>query len=215
MRYLKAFTGTVTNLWLWFTYRLTMWRLGISEEYIRTAFSALTEMDLDEFKKIEGRDIELKAWGNEVHIRRLGTHWAPGAEIYQGKRGILYECVIKEGIRKDVYVDEWRKETREVTLEYGAKHQTHWWEVYRTGRWIRSTRFVDYLKILYGEKIHAVQVAKAAGLDVRKPPANGEEIRPAYGFFNPNASGSKDESQRPAGAAPKELRLSDELPRRE
>lgn len=122
------------NAWPWLTYQYGMWKLGVSEAYIRESFSALCELDVDEFKEVpHTHRIEFKAWGNEVHIKAQG-----------------YECVIKEGIGGCIYVDEWRTETRMVKMEFGSEHETHWHEVYRTGKHIESARFVHYLRLLYG-----------------------------------------------------------------
>lgn len=158
-----------------------MWRKSASEQYIREAFSYLTELDLDDFVFIPQLGVELKAWGNEVHIkvrRRKpvlsssddGQHWLTDEDY-------SYQCVIKEGIGRCVYVDEWRAETRNVTLEFNSVHSTHWWNVYRTGCFIKSTRFIDHLKTLYGEgPQNAVQKPKAAGVHVRHAPEE-EKLR--------------------------------------
>lgn len=166
-------------------YRWAMWRKAASEQYIREAFSYLTELDLDDFVLIPEHGIELKAWGNEVHIKVRNLSFA---------NGYSYQCVIKEGIGRCVYVDEWRKKTREVILEFGSKHETHWWNVYRTGCFITSTRFIDYLKILYGGGPN-VQKPKAAGVHVRNASAE-EELPKRYGAEGSVRSEAGTELQR-------------------
>lgn len=205
MQCLSTVRGAIISGWYWVSYQFAMTRLGVSEAFIRQAFSALTELDLDEFRYIPQLCLELKAWGNEVHIK-IREDWLAEEEKYSlDDEDYSYQCVIKEGIKGRVYVDEWREEEREVTLEYGARHKTHWWEVYRTGKWIRSARFVDYLKLLYGEGNYAVQKQSPAGLDVRsRQTTSGEGVR--------SEAAGPEESAAGAGAKADELREPDSLP---
>ncbi len=147
--------------WLqWLDYRYTSWKFGVAEDYVRSAFNGLVELDVDEYKTVPIHGFEFTAVGNQVHIRdkRLG-----------------YECLIKETVNKDIVVDEWQEETREVQLELGAIHKTNWHEVFRSGKLIRNAVFMQYLKILYGERKH-VQDTKAKSVGVCAQAEAGTEI---------------------------------------
>lgn len=135
-------------------YTFTLWKSGVTEKFIRRAFSEIAQLDLGEWVKISDNrhfdffGLEFKAWGNEVHIK-----------VEEPK----YECVIKEGFNKEVYVDEWRSEKREVRLEYGIAHQTNWWEVFRTGKHATSLNFVEYLRAVYDSIKDKAAIEKMMG----------------------------------------------------
>lgn len=121
--------------WFWLTYKIRMYRLGIDERFISEAFAALAELEVNEFMKVELFNFEFLGWGNTVHIRQERSN---------------YQFIMSQNAERQIYIQEWREATRKVMLEYGAQHETHWWEVYRSGRWIHSTSFVPFLEILYG-----------------------------------------------------------------
>lgn len=125
---------------------MRLWKL--SDSYIREAFSYLCQLDTEDF--VQAGPFLFKGWGNELHIK---YYRQPVDQLLTPdfKGSPFYECVIKEGIENRVYVDEWRAQVREVQLEFGYRHKSHWWEVYRSGRHVTSPTFVHYLKQLYGE----------------------------------------------------------------
>lgn len=162
-------------LWWALWYRIESWRLNFDEAYVRAAFSELAQVDTGEFMRVPGTAIWFKGWGNEVHVLELTEPVEVLAHTQAGSPNRKYEFVMKEGLGRRIYVDEWREATRTVMLEYGAKHVTNWWEVYRSGRWIRSTKFIPYLKLLYGEnnakRKNGPQVHQETGRDKGAVPA--------------------------------------------
>lgn len=50
-----------------------------------------------------------------------------------------------------LYAAEWLNEVRKVRMEGGVEVETHWHEIYRSGRHINNPEFVVLLRQLYGE----------------------------------------------------------------
>lgn len=136
----------------WLTYRVAMFRWGASDQYIREAFSYLACLDtaLESDSFLLAGNIEFSTCGSLVHLRVRSQSLNNENATFLRHEDYLYECIIKEGIGGVVYVDEWRPETRFVKLELGFQHETHWFEVYRSGKHIQNPTFVYYLRKLYG-----------------------------------------------------------------
>lgn len=134
-------------------YRWQLLRLGVSESYIREAFSYLAQLNVsDRVAREKGVKLRLvRAMGLEVHVQEERL-------IFEAKAcgeswGKVYEFVLFQDHNGQLVVHEWREETRVLDMgwnEFSRKHETHWWEVFRSGSFIHSTRFVEYLKKLYG-----------------------------------------------------------------
>lgn len=144
---------SIKGLWRSVIYFLRMRRFGLSERYVREAFSYLVDLDIGELAVVEGYAgigrLKLKAWGNEVHI----LHENEDADE-PGKWNRVYEVIIGEYDGR-LYASEWRAVNRIVTMEYGSKIETHWWVFFRTGRVVdpqSTSRLCYYLRMIYGEK---------------------------------------------------------------
>jgi hypothetical protein len=167
----------MVSAWKWVGYALTMRTLGASEQYIREAFSYLAQLDIDEF--VDAGRLKIKCWGNEVHIvHHIPVSVSPESHI-QGDflyvTPLKYECVITENWNRQLIVHEWRDVQREVSLEYGSKHKTNWYEVFRSGRHVQNLTFVKYLRELYGEGPNVVH-GKTGKIPTLAPEVDGAEV---------------------------------------
>lgn len=133
MRFLHATTARIRACFRWALYLLRLRIAGFSERDIAEAFNYLSQMDCGEFVGFQQYGLEVKAWGNEVHL----------------KLGDKKQFVLKQGMsqKRQIYVDEWREEKRAVQLEYGAVHMTNWWEVFRSGSFCTSFLFIGVLMV--------------------------------------------------------------------
>ena len=136
-RWLKRF-------WSWYSYRMFLFRAGVSDDWIRQAFSYVVDCrETDEFMPfydVVGQ-FDFKAIGDYIHIRDTIWDW---------------EGVIQEGIDGSIVVQEYSKEKkyREIGGGFdGACYNlpSNWKEVFRTGRLCESDKFVYYLRAFYGK----------------------------------------------------------------
>jgi hypothetical protein len=144
------------GIWKRLQYERHMRALSLSEKYIREAFSYLACLDIGEFVVVQGfpnllptERVEMKCWGNEVHIKHI-VNMGPKGEIPTP----VYEFILKESWGGKLYCHEWRKEEREVRMEFGACFKTHWFEIYRSGKFIdppATVRMNWYLRKIYGD----------------------------------------------------------------
>lgn len=170
MLYLRRFGRRVKGWFLslvvvvqgWFKslrFAARMRNYGLDAHYIREAFNYLAELDLDELREVKGYKgagrLLLYGCGNMVKIRQEILS-AP-ADVPEAERtwNRLYELTIQDNWNGQIYAHEWRSTTRKVKLEYGSEVESHWWEIYRSGRTVEAQatgKMIYYLRMLYGDK---------------------------------------------------------------
>lgn len=144
MQFLTPITRTLL-------YRWGMWRAGASESYIRKAYSTLAQMDI-------GQDCggptpnPFYNGGNEwISVPGGEISFAAAGNIVQIKDGPNFHITISENKDGEVYVHELRSMARGFKPNQELDTYSKWWEVYRSGHFIHSDKFIKYLKILYGD----------------------------------------------------------------
>lgn len=153
--------GFLWGLWygfiapfFWLRYRAQLFRLGVSDAYIRQAFSYLVQLGIENYVagKTEGGANEepglriVRAAGLELHVREESV--GVPANV------LIYEFVLFQDHTGQLVVHERRDAKRWVQAswnEFSKGGTTNWWEVFRSGRRAESVRFVEYLKRLYGK----------------------------------------------------------------
>lgn len=138
---LRYFFANIPKL-IAFKYKIK--KLGVSEKYIAEAFSYLCQLDLTRVVNA-GPRIRLDAAGNFVHIWRM-----PDNADYVRGGFVEDEITITDNDKGQIIVHRWSKEEQQGMTD-GYQFQTHWEEIYRTGRLIKDIAFVEYLKELYGD----------------------------------------------------------------
>lgn len=151
-RRIKGFFGSLRYHFVRFVqnvrFHFRLWRLGSSERYIRRAFSYLAQLDMDDWYKTND-GLRIKAAGVEVHI--IDEKKSADPKHPTLLRVKKYEFVLFQDHNFDLVVHEWRDQTRPIAMEIGPAHETHWWEIFRSGCRVDNLKFLPYLTKLYGE----------------------------------------------------------------
>lgn len=196
----RRVAGFLWSLWYgflapfhWLRYRTRLLRLGVSDAYIRQAFSFLVQLGIEDYVagKTEGAPNDLaglrivRAAGLELHVQEH-TIGVPANVL-------VYEFVLFQDHTGQLVVHERRDAKRWVHTqwnEFSKCGMTTWWEVFRSGRYAENVRFVSYLKRLYGEGPQdAIQEPSTEAVHVRH---QGEESGGTEGVDGPDGARSED-----------------------
>lgn len=130
----------ITAPFLWARFRYQMRGTGLSERYVWKAFTYLAGLDMRDpmHADLDGRHLEIFGAGFylELQDRANGFH-----------------ATLQQTAPRRLVIQLWRPTKRAVTID-GFKGDTHWWEVYRTGRRVDVdglTEVHNVLRELYGD----------------------------------------------------------------
>lgn len=170
---LRWLWGLLSAPWVWARYHWQMFQLGASEREIDHVFTEMMAIPLPqdmlgEWLSLSDSNIDVFFLGNELQIRVHGGGPIP-----------LYHFSLKQSYTRQLYVEEWHPIPREVTLEHGFKGKTNWHEVYRSGRYIKSTQWIPYLRRLM-EKPPCPSPARNSAAS--SSPPTPSDPRPAQGI---------------------------------
>lgn len=166
------------NIPKWVRFKVKLRKLGVSEKYIREAFSYLAQLDLKDF--VPAGRLMFYGAGNFVHVKRPGwsIEFIPNPNIHGNQVYLLpevkgkfesptdavkianqgYEFTITDNDKGQIIVHRWAPDTVHINVQ-GYDFKNNWEEVYRTGRLVKDVAFVEYLKELYGDGITKPKVS--------------------------------------------------------
>jgi hypothetical protein len=180
----RRLKGFLWSIWygliapcFWLRYRLQLLRAGVSDKYIRRAFSYLVQLGIEDYVAGELATADgaiglriVRAAGLELHVvdeipvfEVVASEFVPGDQAWivpklpgdaPQKMRRIYEFVLFQDHTGQLVVHERRDSKRWIQAswnEFSKGGMTDWWEVFRSGRRAESLRFVEYLKRLYGD----------------------------------------------------------------